>query len=63
MRTFYYLVAREGKSRKGERKRIREEQRKNKERHIPGLRVKPSTKDIATSRRWGATQLKASAFD
>jgi hypothetical protein len=28
MRTFYYLVAREGKSRKGERKSIREEQRK-----------------------------------
>jgi hypothetical protein len=28
MRTFYYLVAGEGKSRKGERNSIREEQRK-----------------------------------
>jgi len=28
MRTFYYLVAREGKSRKGERESMREQQRK-----------------------------------
>jgi hypothetical protein len=59
MRTFYYLVAREGKSRKGERKGIREEQRKAHPRHA-GEAVHERQTDV---KALGRRSKKASAFD
>jgi hypothetical protein len=59
MRTFYYLVAREGKSRKGERKSIREEQRKAHPR-LAGEAVHERHTEV---KALGREQLKASAFD
>jgi hypothetical protein len=59
MRTFYYLVAREGKSRKGERKSIRKEQRKAHPR-LAGEAVHERHTDV---KALGRHSKKASAFD
>jgi hypothetical protein len=59
MRTFYYLGAREGKSRKGERKRIREEQGKAHPR-LAGEAVHERHTEV---KALGRRSKKASAFD